>query len=298
MIGRLCNPNADACAQKLYAHLRAVYGTQILMAQQEFPVTGRNDQEMERIRQVTGCLPAMRGLDFMHDDYAGTVQRARDWHNRGGIVSICWHTGLEGKGYVESQAEKPDFDALFCEGTPEHTLLMSRMSDAADALEQLAQEHIPVLWRPFHEFNGKWFWWGKGGSEHFIRLWRKMYDYFTFDRKLNNLIWVLGFSGEVESEWYPGGDCCDIAGSDTYEIGTTHAKGFGLLQKLCPDKMLAFHECGTMPEVEDFFRDGAVWLWMMPWHNEWLLEKNEPERLKRIYTDTRTLTLEDVKAWK
>ena len=112
MIGRLCNPNADACAQKLYAHLRAVYGTQILMAQQEFPVTGRNDQEMERIRQVTGCLPAMRGLDFMHDDYAGAVQRARDWHNRGGIVSICWHTGLEGKGYVESQAEKPDFDAL------------------------------------------------------------------------------------------------------------------------------------------------------------------------------------------
>ena len=297
-MGRLCNPHADACARQLFDRLCSVYGKQILMAQQEFPGGGRHDQEMNRIEQVTGKLPAIRGLDFMHDDYAGVVERARDWHRRGGMVSICWHTGLEGKGYVESQAEKPDFEALFSPGTPEHTLLMKRMGDAADALAQLAEEHIPVLWRPFHEFNGKWFWWGKGGSEAFIRLWRTMYDFFTHERKLDNLIWVLGFSGEVESEWYPGDDCCDIVGSDTYEIGTTHAGAFRLLEQLCPAKPLAFHECGTMPEAEDFFRDGAVWLWMMPWHNEWLMEKNEPGRLKRIYHDERTLTLEDVKDWK
>ena len=289
----LTNPNASECARKLYEKLKCVYGQRILLAQQEFPVKDKWDQEMNHIESVTGHLPVIRGLDFMHDDYRGTIERSRAWHERGGIVSICWHTGLVGKGYLECLNEKPDFDAVLTRGTAEHELLMRRFSDAADALEVLQGENIPVLWRPFHEFSGGWFWWGKGGSAFFVKLWRLMYDYFTKERRLNHLIWVLGFPGSIDEDWYPGDEYCDIAGSDTYDGVTTNAAAFRALQALCPDKMLAFHECGTMPLPDAFERDGAMWLWMMPWHNEWLLEKNSPENLCGVYRDARTLTLSE-----
>ena len=48
------------------------------------------------------------------------------------------------------------------------------MDKAAEALQELKEENIPVLWRPFHEFDGAWFWWGKGGSENFKKLWIMM----------------------------------------------------------------------------------------------------------------------------
>ncbi len=295
---KLNNPNAAPCAVKLFEKLDEVFGKKILLAQQEFPGKGRYDQEMDHILKVTGKLPAIRGLDFMHDDYNGTVERSVEWHRRGGIVSICWHTGLVGKGYRECLDEKPDFDMLLTPGTDEYKLLMSRMSDAADALEILARQGIPVLWRPFHEFNGGWFWWGKAGGEQFIRLWRLMHDYYTRERGLNNLIWVLGFSGSIDADWYPGDEYCDIVGSDTYDGVTTNAAAFGLLKQLCPGKLLAFHECGTMPVPDAFEQDEAMWLWMMPWHGEWLLEKNSPENLIAVYGDERTLTLEDTAGWR
>ena len=293
----LSDPHALPCAQRLADCLQAVYGTKVLTAQQEFPVPGKYEQEMAHILRETGTLPAIRGMDFMHDDYASTIARAKDWHARGGLVSICWHTGLEGLGYQECLAEKPDFDALFTSGTAENTLLLRRWDDAADALDVLRQAGIPVLWRPFHEFNGGWFWWGKGGAEVFVKLWRGMWEHFTVKRGLHNLVWVLGFCGEIDPAWYPGDDVCDIVGSDTYELHTTHAKAFRLLQALCPDKILAFHECGAMPEVDAMFSDGAAWSWLMPWHGEWLLEHNPPETLRRIYGDGRILTLRDTQDW-
>ena len=298
MTTSLCNPNAGASAKRLYAQLQDVFGQKILLAQQEFPGHGRYDQEMEHIQRVTDSLPAIRGLDFMHDDYAGAVQRARDWHARGGIVSICWHTGLVGLGYQECLDEKPDFGALFTEGSEERALLYRRWDDAAQAIALLQNDDIPVLWRPFHEFNGGWFWWGKAGSEAFIRLWREMYAYFTDKYALNNLIWVLGYADNVDAAWYPGDAYCDIAGSDTYKDVTTHAAAFRDLSALCPGKLLAFHECGTMPPAGDFFADGAPWLWMMPWHGKWAMEDNTPAGLRSIYGDHRTLTLDDVRAWK
>lgn len=294
----LTNPNALPCAQKLYAQLQEVFGRKMLLGQQEFPGRDRADQEMEHILRETGKLPAIRGLDLMHDDYAGTLERSRAWHQRGGIVSICWHTGLVGKGYTESQAEQPDFEQLLTPGTPEHELLMRRWDDAADALEALQREDIPVLWRPFHEFNGGWFWWGKGTGQDFIRLWRKMYDYYTHERKLNNLIWVLGYADNVDPAWYPGDAYCDIGGSDTYKGVTTHAKAYRDLTQLCPGKPLAFHETGIMPGLDAFAADGAMWLWMLPWHGKWLMEDNDPDRLRLVYHDPRALTLEDVKNWR
>jgi hypothetical protein len=217
----LTNPNAIPVAQRLFAYICSLQGKNCLTGQME---SGWRDTEIEMkfLLEKTGWLPAIRGLDFIHNDFDGCVRRATDWHARGGIVTICWHTGPDfASGYKESQEHDLNWDAAFTPGTQEHTALLAGMDRAVPALRQLQDRNIPVLWRPFHEFDGKWFWWGRGGAEGFIKLWRLMYDRYTNIHHLNNLIWVLGFSdapGDLRP-WYPGDDVVDILGGDSYKGG-------------------------------------------------------------------------------
>jgi len=288
---RLAIPRARA----LYDYIARVMGRRMFLAQQECPHARFSEMEMEYLLQTTGRLPAIRGLDFMHDDYDGVAERALRWNGRGGIVTVCWHTGVEGFGYPDSKQEHPDFGRLLAYGTPENGLLRRRWDRAAGALSRLQEENVPVLWRPFHEFDGQWFWWGKEGGEAFRALWREMYRAFTEDYGLHNLIWVLGYADYVRPGWYPGSDVCDVLGSDTYHGVTTHAVAWPRLRALSPDKPLAFHECGTLPPPESFFREGAPWAWVMPWHTKWLTENNPPERIREIYRHERMITLDQVR---
>ena len=286
----LINPGATARTRSLYSLLCSLSGKKILLAQQEMPCSREPGDEMSWIRNVTGDLPAIRGLDFIHDDYAGVVERAKSWNGRGGIVTICWHTGVEGNDYNASKEENPDWEKLLSPGTPENGLLLRRWDDAAQALLRLQDADIPVLWRPFHEFDGRWFWWGKGGGEAFIALWRMMQQRFTLDYGLNNLIWVLGYADDVRDGWDPGDAFFDVAGSDTYRGETVNAVSYRRLRTMYPDKLLAFHECGLVPPVDRFFEEQCPWSWLMPWHTRWLTD-NPPEQLAEIYRDERMISL-------
>lgn len=290
----LTDPKASPRAVRLYEMLNREFGQRIMLAQQESPMRDQHEQEMIYIRHHTGRLPLIRGLDFIHNDFDGVTERALRWNERSGVVSICWHTGVEGIGYPESRAEKPDFDLLLCPGTPQNDLLLRRWDAAIRALDRLQKADVPVLWRPFHEFDGKWFWWGKGGGEGFIRLWQTMYRCFVREHGLHHLIWTLGYADDVNSGWYPGNEYCDILGSDTYKGITTHSLSFQCLRKLNAQKPLAFHECGAIPDVESFYLDHAVWAWLMPWHGRWLTENNPPAHLNQVYHDPRVITLGDV----
>ena len=290
MNGQLCNPAAIASARDLYRTLCSRFGRYIFLAQQESPRRNGHDDEMTWIRSLTGQLPAIRGLDFIHDDYDGVVDRARRWHEEGGIVTICWHTGVDGIGYPDSQRETPDIEALLFPGTPAHDQWMRRLENTSRALERLQQANVPVLWRPYHEFDGRWFWWGKQGAAAFRRLWRMTWNVMTRDFGLNHLIWVLGYADDVDGRWYPGDDVVDIVGSDTYKGVTTHATAWRKLRAAHPGKIAAFHECGQLPPPDQFFREGAAWAWLMPWHGRWLMEDNAQARLKEIYHDSRFIT--------
>lgn len=275
----------------LYNYICENFGQTMLSCQQESTWMGSPDYEMDYIEQTTGKLPAMRGLDFMNNDFDGVVQRAKEWDAKGGIVTICWHTGVKSSGYQESLDDKPDFSKLLTEGTDEYNTLMESWDKAAKALQQLRDAGIPVLWRPFHEFDGAWFWWGKGGSKNFIKLWQLMYDKFTNEYGLDNLIWVLGYSGEVKNGWYPGDEYVDIIGSDTYD-NSTNVKAWKRLEKVA-DKPMAFHECGNVPPVSDFEKDGAMWSWFMIWHTNFITDNNK-DSLKAVYNSDKVITLDEL----
>ncbi|MGN0667581.1 MAG: glycosyl hydrolase [Huintestinicola sp.] len=292
-IQRLSNPDADENAQRVYEYICENYGINMLTCQQESTWMSSPEYEMEIIEETTGKLPAIRGLDFMNDDFDGVVQRSKEWHERGGLVTICWHTGINGKGYQESLNDDPDFDKLLTEGTPEYEAMIANWDKAANALAELRDAGIPVLWRPFHEFDGKWFWWGKGGEDNFIRLWQMMYDRYTNEFGLTNLIWVLGYSGEVKKGWYPGDEYCDIIGSDTYD-DSTNVKAWKKLKKInTSGKPMAFHECGNLPSVEDFEKDGCLWSWFMIWHTDYIAG-NDKDNLKAVYNSDKVITLDEL----
>lgn len=202
-------------------YIRSIYGNYILSGQQESTWKGTPDYEMNYVKEKTDRIPVIRGLDYINQDFDGVTQRSMEWWEQGGIVSICWHWGTppNGVGY-ESSKGAIDLDEALIDGTDLNKGMIEQMDRVAEELKKLQDAGVPVLWKPFHEFDGVWFWWGKGGSDNFIKLWQLMYDRYTNHHGLNNLIWVLGYSGEVNDNWYPGDEFVDIVGADNYSEGT------------------------------------------------------------------------------
>ena len=291
----LSNPNAITEAQTLYDLLSLSKDMgYTLSAQQESTWMGSDDYEFTYINERTGKYPAIRGFDYMNDDFKGVNERAIKWHKAGGFVTIGWHCGSDFSGEWKDcmNDEVTDWDKLFTKGTIEHERLLSGMDKAAAALKELNDLGIPVLWRPFHELDGDWFWWGKGGSENFKKLWRTMYDRYTNHWGLNNLIWVLGYSHKMEKlkSWYPGDEYCDVIGADTYDI-EINSKLYNKISKITKaEKPLCLHECGQNPTVEDFKK--APWSYFMTWHTEYLTDRNTDEALYELYNSDTIITLD------
>ncbi len=295
----LSNPKASPEAVRLYEYLCSVEGRGILAGQQENPDARCHGGDMRYIKAVTGKLPAIRGLDYIHNDFEGVTRRAKDWWKKGGIVSICWHWGTppDGVGY-QSSLSQIDLEEALTEGTDLHAGMLRQMDEAAMALQKLCRAGVPVLWRPFHEFDGAWFWWGKGGSDAFIRLWRLMYDRFTNRFGLNNLIWVLGYCGDVHEGWYPGDAYVDIVGADTYyedrQIPMYHR-----VRDLFGDRFpLCYHENGPLPDPQELAEKGIGWIWFLTWHNWHIRKQNSRERVRAVYGHPYVITLDKLPAWR
>lgn len=304
---KLSNSNANSATRAVFNYICDTYENKIILGQQESTWVDTPEYEMNYISDATGLLPAMRGFDFMGDDFDGVVARAEEWWNKGGLVTICWHCGPDFSGNYDNckEDEIKNWDLILTEGTPENKAFIENMNKAGNALNELQEKGVTVLWRPFHEFDGAWFWWGKGGSENFKKLWIMMYNHFTNDLGLNNLIWVLGYShngtdydGEPE-DWYPGDEYCDIVGADSYETSENGAEErlHKIVKRITKGKKpLIFHECGQFPTAEQLKE--TPWCAIMAWHTEWLIDNNSKESLKALYSSDYTVTLEDLPKFK
>lgn len=293
----LSNPEAADEAKELYGYICGTYKNAVISGQQESTWMGSEQYEFDYIYEKTGKYPAIRGLDYMNDDFEGVNRRAQEWHERGGIVTICWHCGSDFSGsWAESQSTVLDWENALTEGTPEYEKLIAGMDKGAKALKELCDKDIPVLWRPFHEFDGAWFWWGKGGADNFVKLWQIMYDRYTNHWGLDNLIWVLGYSGNGRGydKWYPGDAYVDIAGADSYNDGA-NGKLFSKVEDVVGNDMpIAFHECGRIPTPEQLHKASADWVWFMTWHTEYITDHNDTDDLKEIYNDEYVITLDEL----
>ena len=299
--GYLSNENAIENAVTVYDYIKSVYGTNCLTGQMESTWMGSPDYEMDYIEDASGRLPAIRGLDFMHNDFEGVVERSIDWWEDGGIVTICWHTGADfASGYNESLADDINWDEAFVPGSETYNALLEGMDRAVPYLQQLEDAGVPVLWRPFHELDGGWFWWSKGGSDNFVKLWQLMYSRYTDYWGLDNLIWVYGYSqnGNAMDTWYPGDDYVDILGADSYRDGANDELYLKVL-KIAPEGMpIVFHECGQIPTEAELAEHDTDWAFFMTWHTNYITEENTKEAINEIYNGEYFITLDELPAFK
>ncbi|MGN0638707.1 MAG: glycosyl hydrolase [Huintestinicola sp.] len=294
----LSNPKASREARALYKYICDTYRKGIISGQQESTWMGSEQYEFDYIYENTGKYPAIRGLDYMNDDFEGVNRRAEEWHNRGGIVTICWHCGCDFSHSWDEcmKTEIADWDKALTEGTDEYNALIAGMDKGAKALTELRDKGIPVLWRPFHELDGGWFWWSKGGAENFKKLWIIMYDRYTNYWGLDNLIWVFGYSGNGRGydKWYPGDEYVDIAGADSYKDGANGSLYKKVTDIVGSDVPVCFHECGRIPTVSQLKKDNVGWVWFMTWHTEYITDNNDTDDLKAIYNDEYVITLDEL----
>ena len=303
----LSNPNATDKANAIYNWLCSIKGKYIISGQQE-KCSDSDNAEFTYIKSICGELPALRGLDFINGDYKGVVRRSKTWDKFNALISICWHMGEPGKpdaGYNSSKARYKGLkDAMNNPDSDAYKQIVEDIDKAVPALKELQDAGIVVLWRPFHEFDGGWFWWGMSGGEAFVKLWRLMYDRYTNVHGLNNLIWVLGYSHSKtgNTDWYPGDEYVDIIGADVYDPAANAAGGYqGLYQRLekgFPDtkKPFALHECGRIPDTAGLQTNKAEWLWYLVWHSDFLRNDkyNTESSITLSYTSDYVLTMSEM----
>lgn len=161
----LVTPNPSKEAKALFGYLNDMYGKKILSGQMW---SSWGIDELKYIQEVTGKQPAIRGMDFINNrENEDEVKRAIDWWKGGGIPTIMWHWGAPSVGEGYENSKKPvSIDSIFIEGTPQYKSFWYELERKADLLQKTRDANVPILWRPFHELNGNWFWWGKQGLKN------------------------------------------------------------------------------------------------------------------------------------
>ncbi len=331
---QLSNPNASDSTKRLYNYLCDVYGEHILSGQQEYcgshnynswndPDTyiKDNEAEFEYILEKTGEQPAIRGIDFLaynttSDWRDQAPERCIEWVNEyGGIATVSWHWNVptekgstETAFYVESTGNTPfttfSVTNAVTEGTWEHELILKDIELIAGELQKLEDADVPILWRPLHEAEGGWFWWGAEGPEACKKLYRLLYDQLTNVYGLDNLIWQwTGYTYETSADWYPGDDVVDMVGYDKYNavdglpnLSSISSTFYSLVQSTDGEKMVAMTENDSIPSLENLVNDKAAWLYFCPWYMNYLTsEQNNPvENLVEIYQSDYCITLDEL----
>ena len=152
-------------------------------------------------------------------------------HERGGVITISWHPRnplTEGNAWDVSSDKVIE---SILPGGEKHELFMTWLEKAADFLGSMKTadgEAVPVIWRPWHEHTGSWFWWGQNlcTAEQYKALWQMTYDYMVKARDLDNLVWAYSpgagelSSVEVFGERYPGDEIIDMVGFDCYQYSS------------------------------------------------------------------------------
>ena len=237
---KLNDPLATPETVALYHNLYVVGRDHVLFGHHDTLAYGHDwigDKDRSDVKDVTGDFPAVYGWDMApvaaeesdedikdaRFDKEKLLAYARQAYARGGVVTFCWH------------AKNPVTGGLFNDLTPAlHTLLPGGANHEKykATLDRFAEFFhallpMPVIFRPYHEHNGDWFWWCKGiaSEQDYIALWRFTETYLRDVKGVHNLIYAispdrsrigLDHAREDYLYGYPGDDYVDILGLDDY----------------------------------------------------------------------------------
>jgi Glycosyl hydrolase family 26/Secretion system C-terminal sorting domain len=285
------DPSATPQAKALLNYIYSIYGKQMLTGQMH---VGWGDDDVAYVNTTTGKYPAIMGIDFINEDQtASEVTKAIAYWKAGGIITAMYHEGAPtiGDGYDNAKATQPNFANLFVTGTAENTAMLSDWDRIAGHLKTLQDAGIPVIWRPFHECSGGWFWWDKSGGPSFIKLWQYLYTYMTKTKGIHNCLWFLGYCGSPLKTYDPGAGWYDMLGGDTYGNSGPFASLYNTVKGFAPSPTMpiALHECGTPPDPSQALSQNCMWAWFMVWDGSYIRGVSTT-LLKSIYSNSVAIT--------
>jgi beta-mannanase len=229
---------------QLEQRLRTLQQRGYMYGHQDDPFYGLTwewDYGKSDILALVGDYPAVMGFDLggiekgdaknldsvpftrIHDELLAHVRR-------GGIVTISWHPRNPLTGGTAWDVSSDQVVKSILPGGSRHELFKVWMKRICTFLKTLKNEQgdlVPVIFRPWHENNGSWFWWGQKlcSDEEYLALWNLLQDYLT-GQGLTNLLW--SYSPNLDGGWteerflkrYPGNDRVTLIGEDAYQWGT------------------------------------------------------------------------------
>ena len=267
-----------------------------------------------KVNELTNEYPAIWGADFYWSDGdvdpgVKVVEEAIKKYREGSIITLMWHVGrptddapFAWKESVQNSVSETEWIDLVTPGTDLHNRWLNQADQLAVHLKKLQKNNIPILWRPYHEMNGVWFWWGnKKGNDGFEKLWKLLYNRLTEYHGINNLIWVWNANAPRDipedeafsyKEFYPGHDYVDVLATDVYHFDYEQ-KDYEELLELAEGKPIALGEVGQLPKT-NILEAQPKWSWFMVWSG-WILTANSEERVKNVYHYPKTINRNEVR---
>jgi len=238
---KLIDTKATKETKALYYNLYNLSKNNILFGHQHATEYGhgwRGDENRSDVRSVTGSHPAVIGVDFSGlsgrpDSVIEKVKTAlrkniADTYDRGGVTTVSWHfpnpvtpTDFYWKDSVSAPAVK-----MIIPGGSHHEkykAILQTIGNFARSVTGKDGKTVPMIFRPYHEFDGDWFWWGRSHCtiEEFTGLWKFTVAYLRDSLGVHNFIYAFSPDNSFTSEAtyverYPGNDYVDIVGVDDY----------------------------------------------------------------------------------
>ncbi len=228
----------------LYQNLKKLQGKEILFGHQDALAYGLNkdgsrwigEKDRSDVKSVSGQHPAVIGYDlgYLELDSARSLDKVPfsdikesiiATYKRGGLNTISWHPNNPLAPQKNTWAKEENTIRRILndsENLKRYNLWLDKLASFFLDLKDAEGKLVPVIFRPFHEHTGSWFWWGEEHCtpEEYILFWKHSMDYLLKEKGVNNIL--IGYSTDVFRdkahylERYPGNDYVDILGFDTY----------------------------------------------------------------------------------
>jgi mannan endo-1,4-beta-mannosidase len=238
---RLTDIKATKETRSLAVNLQRLSVNHILFGHQHATEYGHGwsgDADRSDVKSVTGSHPAVIGVDFsglsgrpdsaVQKTFADLQKNITDTYNRGGITTIAWHFSNPASGggfYWHDSVSVPAVKLINPGGThhDQYKKILGTIASLAKAVKGKDGNLVPMIFRPYHEFDGDWFWWGRAHctADEFKTLWKFTVTYLRDSLDVHNFIYAFSPDNKFNSEQdylerYPGDDFVDMVGMDNY----------------------------------------------------------------------------------
>jgi mannan endo-1,4-beta-mannosidase len=305
------NPHATPEARALLAYLQSISGKATIAGQHNFPNVGARWTDMAY--DLTGKYPGLFGGDFgfsAGDDKDSVLARpamiaeVKRQYGNGAVITLTWHEvrptdnePVTFRDSVQGHLTDAEWKELLTPGSPLNLRWCAQVDVVAGYLTQLRDAHVPILFRPYHEMNGNWFWWGgRPGNNGSAALYRQIYDRFVNLHHLDNLVWLWnvgapGGNAASIADYNPGAQFADLVTMDIY--GEFKQQDYDAMLALAGDRPIALAEVGKLPSPEVLEKQPR-WTYFMCW-SEFIQEHNPLDLVNAVYHAPQVLTREDAR---